>query len=544
MSIKKLFILSYSLIILGVFILGILSIFMFQNDQVLDEKYEQRYYSYLLADQLRQSSDDLTRMARTYVVTNDEKYENIYWDILAIRNGEKPRPERYERIYWDLVLTYGEKPRPDGQAVALEQLMKEAGFTEEEFAKLQEAQKNSDGLVTTETIAMNAVKGLYDDGSGNYTKQGEPDVEMARRIMYNEQYHREKASIMKPIDEFFALLDTRTKNEVILYMKRGEVLLFTIQVTVGVLTLISAGIGVIVTKRILRQVGGEPSNIMAIAQRIAEGELREDLDTRGRQAVGIFAAIQDMAARLRSIVNQVKGASENVISGSQQLNSNAQEMSQGATQQAAATEEALASIEQMAATIRQNAENALQTEKIAIKAAKDAQETGRVVTEAVNAIQEIAKKIALVEDITSQTRMLSLNATIEAARAQEHGKGFAVVAAEVRSLAERSQSAATEITMLSDSGVTLAEKASNMLTDLIPDIQKTSELIQEISAASHEQHLGATQINKAIQQLDQVTQRNSTTSEELASMAEDLENQAGHLQETIAFFTLESDETA
>jgi methyl-accepting chemotaxis protein len=192
----------------------------------------------------------------------------------------------------------------------------------------------------------------------------------------------------------------------------------------------------------------------------------------------------------------------------------------------------------MAANIRQNADNALQTEKIAIKAAEDAQASGEAVAEAVAAMQQIARKIAVIEDITRQTRMLSLNATIEAARAQEYGRGFAVVASEVRALAERSQQAATEITTLSTSGVTVAEKAGDMLACLVPDIQKTAELVQEISAASREQTSGTNQINRAIQQLDQVTQQNSATSEELSATAEELSSQAEHLRETMAFFSI------
>ncbi len=193
-------------------------------------------------------------------------------------------------------------------------------------------------------------------------------------------------------------------------------------------------------------------------------------------------------------------------------------------------------MEQMAANIRQNADNALQTEKIAIKAAEDARESGRIVAETLNAMREITKRITIIEEITRQTRMLSLNATIEAAKAQEYGKGFAVVAAEVRALADRSQAAAIEINQLAGVSMAVAERAGEMLKKLVPDIQRTAELVQEISAASREQNTGADQINKAIQQLDQVIQQNSTVAEEMASMAEELASQAEHLQSAIAFF--------
>jgi methyl-accepting chemotaxis protein len=214
-------------------------------------------------------------------------------------------------------------------------------------------------------------------------------------------------------------------------------------------------------------------------------------------------------------------------------------MSQGATEQAASTEEASSSIEEMNATIKQNADNALQTEKIAQKSAADAQESGKAVTDAVLAMKQIAQKINIIEEIARQTNLLALNAAIEAARAGEHGKGFAVVAAEVRKLAERSQTAAAEISDLSGSSMEVAERAGTMLAKLVPDIQKTAELVQEISASSKEQSSGADQINGAIQQLNQVVQQNAGAAEEMASTAEELASQADQLQNTISFFKVD-----
>ena len=292
---------------------------------------------------------------------------------------------------------------------------------------------------------------------------------------------------------------------------------------------------------IMRQLGGEPAVVVDIAQKIADGDLTVEFESSGKAETGLFAAMKDMVEKLRTIVVEVKSASDNVTSGSQQMSSSSEEMSQGATEQAANAEEASSSMEQMAANIRQNSDNAQQTDKIAVKAAKDAQEGGESVSQAVVAMKEIAGKISIIEEIARQTNLLALNAAIEAARAGEHGKGFAVVAAEVRKLAERSQAAAGEISDLSASSVEVAEKAGEMLKQLVPDIQKTAELVQEINAASNEQNSGAEQINKAIQQLDQVIQQNAGASEEMSSTAEELASQAEQLQDTIGFFKVSDD---
>jgi methyl-accepting chemotaxis protein len=275
--------------------------------------------------------------------------------------------------------------------------------------------------------------------------------------------------------------------------------------------------------------------ITNLAQEMAQGNLMMEVKERSAQDT-LMQALNAMQQRLHEVVADVKAAAQNVSSGSQAMSAGAEEMSQGATEQAAAAEQASSSMEQMVANIRQNADNSMQTEKIAIRAAADAKASGEAVADAVTAMQEIAKKILFVEDIARQTRMLSLNATIEAAKAQEHGKGFGVVASEVRALAERSQVAATEINALATSSVKTAVRAGEMLKQLVPDIQKTAELVQEISAATREQTTGSGQINDAIQQLDNVIQQNSATSEEMASTIEELAAQAEMLYNTMGFF--------
>jgi methyl-accepting chemotaxis protein len=296
-------------------------------------------------------------------------------------------------------------------------------------------------------------------------------------------------------------------------------------------------IGLFVSASIVRTVGGEPAEIDAIAGRVARGDLAIDTSKK-ESATGINRALLDMVERLREIVGGVMTVSAQVASGSEQISSTAQDLSQGTAEQAASAQEISSSIVEMGATIRQNADSSAATELTAHKAASGAAEGNRAVLEAVAAMGKISERVVVIEEIARQTNLLALNAAIEAARAGEAGKGFAVVASEVRKLAEKSQVAAREITDLSASCSSTATMASGCIQTIVPDIEKTASLVQEISAASREQSAGSDQIAKAMTQFDVVIQQNASASEELASMAEELSGQSMQLSEAIAFFNL------
>ena len=277
------------------------------------------------------------------------------------------------------------------------------------------------------------------------------------------------------------------------------------------------------------------NEITAAADEIANGNLTVEIRERSAQDK-LMQALGSMVSGLTRTVSDIRSIAGEVSAASQSISTASVQVSKGASAQAAAAEEASSSMEEMVSNIKQNADNAQQTDKIANKSAKDALESGKSVLEAVAAMKEIANKISIIEEIARQTNLLALNAAIEAARAGEHGKGFAVVAAEVRKLAERSQKAAGEINQLSATTLKVSEKSGEMLDKLVPDIQRTAELVQEISAASKEQDTGAEQINKALQQLEQVIQQNASASEEMASTTEELTGQSEQLVGALSFF--------
>jgi len=340
-------------------------------------------------------------------------------------------------------------------------------------------------------------------------------------------------------------------------------------------------VGTLMIRSLLGQLGGEPAYVAGILKSVSEGDLSVKVVKKEGDTVSMVYALHNMVERLSSstgdvartmraisegdlsqtidrdyqgvfgqlkehvnntvlklsmIIGEVGGATNALSSAAEQVSATAQSLAQSSSEQASGVEETSSAMEQMTASIAQNTDNAKVTDTMASKAATDATEGGSAVKATVNAMKQIAQKITIIDDIAYQTNLLALNAAIEAARAGEHGKGFAVVAAEVRKLAERSQVAAQEIGAVATDSVALAEKAGALLDQMVPSIRKTSDLVQEIAAASTEQSSGVTQINSAVMQMSETTQRNAAASEELASTSEELSGHADQLQQTISFF--------
>lgn len=306
--------------------------------------------------------------------------------------------------------------------------------------------------------------------------------------------------------------------------------------------LVALAIGIILATVLTRSITTGLRRSVKFAEQVASGDLTADLEQQylaRKDEIGTLSnALNHMVGKLREIAESIIAGAENIAGASQQMASTSQEMSQGASEQASSVEEVSSSMEEMASNIQQNTDNAQQTEKIAQKAAVGIREGNLATNTAVEAMKNIADKIRIINDIAFQTNILALNAAVEAARAGEHGKGFAVVAAEVRKLAERSKIAADEIDALSKNGVDVAEKAGQKLNEIVPEIEKTAKLVQEIAAASIEQSTGSDQVNNAIQQLNNVTQQNAAASEEMATSSEELASQAEQLKEIIEYFKI------
>ncbi|HNV82492.1 MAG TPA: methyl-accepting chemotaxis protein [Tenuifilaceae bacterium] len=360
---------------------------------------------------------------------------------------------------------------------------------------------------------------------------------------FTEKYYQE-IPISDKMTLTFNELTTNNINDTTEMVKENNIQAKTAKMFMIAITSIAGIFSIIIALILTRAITGPVNKAVTYAQEIAEGNLTANLDVDQKDEIGILGnALKQMQEKLKEVIASVMSGSDNIAAASMQLSSGSQQVSQGASEQASSAEEVSSSMEEMVANIQQNTDNAQEAEKISQKVNEGVNKVGFAAQESLSSIKNIAEKIGIINDIAFQTNILALNAAVEAARAGEQGRGFAVVAAEVRKLAERSKVAADEIVALSTKSVNVTENASQLMEALIPEIERTAKLVQEIAAASMEQSSGADQVNTAIQQLNQVTQQNAAASEEMATSSEELSSQADQLKEIISYFTIDDSKT-
>ncbi|MGR2739862.1 methyl-accepting chemotaxis protein [Billgrantia sp. Q4P2] len=558
LSVKAIFRILFS-VVFGLTLLILAASYASQQaEKTLETATESRYQSFLLATELRQSSDALTRLARTFVITGDPKWTQQYQEVIDIRAGSQPRPQHYERIHWDFLAADQPSPHPMGEPAGLLDLMRQAGFSEQELEQLAEAQRRSNDLVELETEAMALAERAHRATGGASARAVEANLQRARRMMYGEDYHRYKANIMEPIDEFYALLDARTAGAVADASRMRDLwsniaLALAAALVIAVATLLWWGY-----RGILGQLGAEPAKVRKLVERISQGDLSTTIELKGIKPQSLLSSLARMQDALRKVVKTVREGSEGVAAGTAQIAAGNTDLSQRTEEQASNLQQTAASMEQITSTVQNSAETATHAEKLANGASEAANQGGEVVSQVVatmadiqSSSKRIANIIAVMDEIAFQTNILALNASVEAARAGEQGRGFAVVAQEVRSLAQRSSASAQEIRQLIqdsvakiDAGSELASQAGGTMREIVEQVRNVTRMIGEISAATAEQTIGIAQVSDATTQLDAVTQQNASLVEEAAAAADSLDRQARHLVEAVRVFKLEGTDQA
>lgn len=535
----------------------------------LEESYQQQYVSYLLADELRQSSDDLTRLGRTYVITKDAAYEQQYMRILAIRNGEQPKPENYHRIYWDFVAANGQNPRPDSNVRrGLIDLMKDAGFTEAELAKLNEAKNNSDALVNTEVAAFKLVQQNDGDPLANQQK--------AIAMMHDKAYHQNKARIMSPIDDFYQMMEARNKDAVsdatdnntmlrYLFITLGLVLMFFLWRTYTSL---------------LGLVGTSVEQLKQDLHRMAEGDFAHPIKVPQGATESLIGLLGTMQTTLKGIIGKVSHSSEELSSSADSIAQIAEQTAQFATDQQTSTQTMAAAIEQLVVSISHLSDNASHADELSKVSANTLQEGSGVIKETLDSIenisatvgdaastiselnghtQQISEIIAVIRGIADQTNLLALNAAIEAARAGEQGRGFAVVADEVRNLASRSAASTQQITgMISkiqsgtdasirsmentvnnvSRGVNLANQTGQAIASIQDHASNLTGLMGEISHTLREQSTAANEVVSTVGHITSLSEQSGDAARHVSQEAAKLKQLSRVLRQEMGHFKL------
>lgn len=564
MKLKPLFIAVFGVIVLGILAIALMAFNLNGKVDALQEATDVRYASYQRADELRQSSDELTRLGRTFVVTQDTKYRDMYFKVLDIRNGKLARPVDYHTIYWDLVLNPDDKPKPDGKTISLQKMMQDLNFSQQEFALLTEAQNSSDALVNLEVEAFAAA----DAG----------DFERAVALVHGQKYHQEKAKIMQPIQRFFEALEGRTQRDLVNIQSMVSNLVSALLVLTFLLMGVAIAGYILLIKRVQKPVLKQSHLIKRIQQNTdlsLQGEYasQDEIGQMSREFSQLISKIRGILFDTRDSLFQTTEASDSA----QQLISNSRTLLES---QLAETGQVVAAVNELASTMDQVASSTELANSTASKAADQARlgkEVGqdsldnmdelRVYiqnsSDKVNVLakdfQQIEGMLEVIKNIAEQTNLLALNAAIEAARAGEQGRGFAVVADEVRALAQRTQESTQEIESMMnelrdgvkntvnfiEKGMGEVKKSSDSvsatmqsLDNIAEHIGKLTDMSEQIALNTEHQFKEINSVENRIDSVQKATSSSSTNLAELENKVNALNQNAIALQKKLQVFSL------
>lgn len=515
---------------------------------------ERREQTQRLVAELRQGTDDLSRLARSFVATGEYQAERQYQAIAEIRDGRRPRPEHYERIYWDLVDADGRPPRPDSAVIVpLGELMQQAGFSRDEMAKVEEVRSRSGAVLAIELRAMELVRRHTRDRVLIDAALREDPLQQARRLLHDPRYELARAAMMRPLEALQAMLDTRTRAD-ILQARQARQRLDTVVAAVGGLLLL---VMIVSVASLYRLVTGPLSQAAQVASRVAKGDLCGRIDGGFQGETGqLLSSLQDMRQGLSHLVREVRHGARVMRGSAGEIAEGALNLTTRATQQAGSLQQAAAAMEQLNQAVQQSADRAQQACSLTRSAAQAALEGGVAVSEMVGnmhavhlAAGRIEEIVAKLDGLSSQTNLLALNAAVEAAHAGTHGQAFSVVADEVRQLARRSADAAQEIrALLNDAmarinqGSRRAQTAGRSMQGVVAQVGRLNQLIGEVASASSQQSAGARRISQSVSAIDQATQRNVLLVQQSSAAAEAMRLATERMAALMARFRLETGE--